>query len=317
MPETLSIDTVRQVLTLLFPMQGVVVVGAGHGRGLEAFRSAESVVFVEARAECIDGLRQRAATWPSGLALQAVVAAQSGGARFFLASNPNESSLIPPEALQRLWRNLKTRSVEGVQTLSLSDLFADLELPTEFCCNWLLIDCFPALPVLHGAGDLIRDLDVVEVRCARDGAREMELACDHSVEEWLVAHGFRQVFLSDEIHPQLGRGIFCRDVRRLSLEVFELRNAEAKLQKGFEGRLQGIVAEFDALVEARSVAEQLANDRAQKIEALNADVVRLTNECETHGNALSEERSQEERFDEEIRKAEAQLTLLKNLLHSE
>ena len=38
-----SLSSLRQVFALLFPMQGVIVGGAGRGQGMEDFQSAAAV----------------------------------------------------------------------------------------------------------------------------------------------------------------------------------------------------------------------------------------------------------------------------------
>lgn len=300
-----SLSSLRQVFALQFPMQGVIVVGAGRGQGLEDFQSAAAVLFVDARAECIEPLQKQFEASPNTTAVQAVIAARTGPTAFHCASKPDESALIPPESLQSLWRNLTTSRVDEVEARTLPDLLANLEPAPDFRCNWLVIDCLPALSVLEGAGRMVDDLDVVELRCVRDGAALEEAGARlESAEQWLEARGFRPVAQFEETHPQLCKAVFCRDVSRLQLKLGGLEDALARLQRtnqdelrlltvardaltqenaalmaerdGLAKEKQTLVAERDALAQAKTAADQLAAERQAQLDALTSERQQLT-----------------------------------------
>lgn len=273
MTDVPSLATLRQVFALVFPMRGVVVVGAGRGQGLEDFRSAASVLLVDARRECIEPLQKRCLALPNATAVQAVIAARSGAAVFHFASKPDESALITPESLQPLWRNLTTNSVDEVEAVTLPDLLASLAPEPDFRCNWLVIDCLPALSVLEGARGLVDDVDVIELRCVRDGAVAVEGGVGlESAEQWLEARGFHLAAQFEETLPQLCKAVFCRDVSKLGAKVGDLENDLAQLKRRSEEQLRLLSAES----EAKSAAEKLATDLQTQLDALSTENAALT-----------------------------------------
>lgn len=300
-----SLSSLRQVFALQFPMQGVIVVGAGRGQGLEDFQSAAAVLCVDARAECIEPLQKQFEASSNTTAVQAVIAARTGPTAFHCASKPDESALIPSESLQPLWRNLTTSRVDEVEARTLPDLLASLEPAPDFRCNWLVIDCLPALSVLEGAGRMVDDLDVVELRCVRDGAALEEAGARlESAEQWLEARGFRPVAQFEETHPQLCKAVFCRDASRLQLKLGSLEDALARLKRTNEDELrlltvardaltqdktaltaerdglakekQTLAAERDTLAQAKVTADQLAAEYQAQVDALISERQQLT-----------------------------------------
>lgn len=286
-----SLSTLRQVFALQFPMQGVIVVGAGRGQGLEDFQSAAAVLCVDARAECIEPLQKQFEASSNTTAVQAVIAARTGPTAFHCASKPDESALIPSESLQPLWRNLTTSRVDEVEARTLPDLLASLEPAPDFRCNWLVIDCLPALSVLEGAGRMVDDLDVIELRCVRDGAALEEAGARlESAEQWLEARGFRPVAQFEETHPQLCKAVFCRDVSRLQLKLGSLEDALARLKRTNEDELRlltvardvltqekaALTAERDTVSQAKTAADQLAAERQTQLESLTSERQQIT-----------------------------------------
>ncbi|MBK8115834.1 MAG: hypothetical protein IPK44_15750 [Candidatus Accumulibacter sp.] len=79
-------------------------------------------VFVEANethaAKLAIALHARSG-WTSHTVL---VSDRDGEADFYLATNPSESGLLPPESLSRFWRNLKTRELRPTKTTTLDTL---------------------------------------------------------------------------------------------------------------------------------------------------------------------------------------------------
>ena len=279
MTDPVQLDTLRKVLARVFPMQGVIVVGVGRGQGLADFRSASSLLVIDARAECLEALQKQSSDGPYCTAVQAVVAAQTGSAAFHVASKPDESGLIAPEALQSLWRNLTTRTTDEVEASTLPDLVARLELAADFRCNWLVVDCLPALPMLEGAGQLIDDVEVVELRCVRDeDIAPGQGASLGSAKDWLEPLGFRLVQESEESHPQLVKALFCRDLRKLGGRVGLLEQSIAELQASNDKNVRvhakekvALSAEREVLVQAKAAVDKLAAERQTQLEALTTE----------------------------------------------
>lgn len=266
MTEYPALNTVRQVFALLFPMQDTIVIGGGRGQGLDGFRAATSLLVVDARAECVEGLQRQLSDWSNCTAVQAVVGGQSGAAAFHLATNAEESGLIPPETLQSLWRNLTTRSVEAADTLTVVDLLARVDPVSGYRCNWLVVDCLPALPVLEGAGRLVDDLEVLELRCVRDET----VAAEHgsslaAITQWLKARGFRLALEIEETHPQLCKAVFCRDVRVLEKTIAQL---QANHDEGLRSLAMESRGKEDAL--ARCSSLEVENTKLREAHAAGA-----------------------------------------------
>lgn len=279
MTDVPSLATLRQVFALVFPMQGVVVVGAGRGQGLEDFRSAASVLLVDARRECIEPLQKQCVALPNATAVQAVIAARSGAVAFHFASKPDESALITPESLQPLWRNLTTNSMDEVEAVTLPDLLASLAPEPDFRCNWLVIDCLPALSVLEGAGEIVEDFDVIELRCVRDGTVLMGGGVSlESSEQRLKARGFCLAALFEEIHPQLCKAVFCRDVSKLEDKVGDLTNDLAQLRRSNEEQLLLL-----------SIASGREVDMLAQLEKLAADSDELRRICDAESKRRREQ----------------------------
>ncbi|MER2554399.1 MAG: hypothetical protein ABTQ28_14165 [Thauera sp.] len=339
MPKPPYLDSLREVLARLFPMQGVVVVGAGRGRALSAFSGATALLTIDAMAENVECLQRQVSAWPKGIAVRAVIAGQSGLADFHIASNVAESSLIPPTALEGLWRNLKTRDVEVVETLTLPDLLARLESPVGTQWNWLVVDCLPALPLLESAGSLVDTLDVLELRCIRDTAEISRLeAVLSTCAAWLEARGFRLVAEEEETHPELCTAVFCRDAGKLSERLTHLERERAQQNETCAEQALGLAD----VTQAKAAAEKLAADRHGQLDALNKEKATLAAEREalakekaaltaerdalakraatlsaeyaTLSQAVLEHQQRQSLLDEEMVKANAQLDLLKDLL---
>ena len=301
MAEPVPLSTLREVLARVFPMEGVIVVGVGRGQGLADFGSAASMLLIDARAECVEALQKRSFDSPYCTAVQAVIAAQPRSAAFHIASKPDESGLIAPEALRPLWRNLTTHRTEEVEASTLPDLVARLELAADFRCSWLVVDCLPALPVLEGAGQLIDQVEVLELRCVRDEefAPGQGVSLE-SVRDWLEPLGFRLVLEAEESHPHLVKAVFCRDLRKLGGRVGLLEQTIAELRASNDENVRvhvkekvALSAERESLARAKAAAERLGAERQTQLEALTAELQQVTSARDAlmkeHG-ALSAER---------------------------
>lgn len=289
MTDHIPLATLRKVLSLVFPMQGVIVVGAGRGQGLEGYHSASTLMLIDARAECVEVLRKQSADWPGLIAVQAVIAGHSGSAEFHIASKPDESGLIAPEALQSLWRNLITRTREYVETSTLPELLGRLQLTADCRCNWLVVDCLPALPVLQGAGHLIDHVDVIEVRCVCHETIAVEQGASlASTKQWLEPFGFRLVHESEETLPLLRRAVFCRDSMKQDHKLVVLQETIDELQTSHDESLRSLTAARDAL-EKRLQETVVLLQRLQNEAQLGKDIQRLADQLSAQNAELSEQ----------------------------
>jgi hypothetical protein len=158
-----------------------------------------------------------------------VVAATTGTATFYRASNAAESGLIDPERLRPVWPNLGTsRILEEQPAVSLQDLLGESGKET----NWLLLDCLPATPLLRGAGEALGKLDLILVRVTLDDERVAGL--DSGLEElrsWLHEQGFRYLTMQAERHPALAHALFVRDVAQLQAAI-DIQRCELDALRG-------------------------------------------------------------------------------------
>lgn len=289
MTDHIPLATLRKVLSLVFPMHGVIVVGAGRGQGLEGYHSASTLLLIDARAECVEVLRKQSADWPGLVAVQAVIAGHSGSAEFHIASKPDESGLIAPEALKPLWRNLTTRALEYVETSTLPELLGRLQLTADCRCNWLVVDCLPALPVLQGAEHLIDDVDVLELRCVRHETIAAEQGASlASTKQFLESLGFRLVYETEETHPLLSKAVFCRALKKQGGKLAVPQKSIAELRATHDANRESLKEERDALQkqlnEARGHIQRLQDEAS-----LGKIIQGLTDQLSAQNTELSEQ----------------------------
>src|ERR1700730_1174074 len=85
-------------LRLLFPIDGVLRVGAGASSGLGPFGKLDicNAVFIEADESACKALIRNIGDRPNWIVHHALVAEREGETDFFVASNPRESGVVPP-----------------------------------------------------------------------------------------------------------------------------------------------------------------------------------------------------------------------------
>lgn len=136
---------------------------------------------------------------------------------FFITSNKAESGVIAIEQLQRIWPDMQLKERQVLSTQRLQNL---LESPSsqalrEASCIWGIVDCLPALPVLKGAGDELKQWSVLWIRVVLDDTFSDNEQQSHSslvaVTEFLNPLGYRCVEIIEENHPALGYALFIQD----------------------------------------------------------------------------------------------------------
>jgi hypothetical protein len=211
---TESLDRVRN----LYPIEGIVIVGAGNGANATMYMAADIPVaaLIEANAAHAGELADLVRGHDGWSVHSAVVSHADHEVDFHIASNSTESSLIAPVALAPLWKNLTARRQERRSATTLAQLISSSSLSsTQF--NWLVIDCLPSLPILCGAGELLFETDVVVVRVIMPehlipniGASKAE--CDL----YLLGRGFRCIDVRLERHPMVGMALYVRDWKAIA-----------------------------------------------------------------------------------------------------
>ena len=157
----------------LMPVGGVIHIGAGTGVGplhqWQKWRVPFSLL-IEADPNRFAWALDSAESHPDQLAISAVMSDIEGEEAFFAATNPAESGLIPAQLLQSIWPNLEVTETRNVPTRRLDTLLDKLECDISRQANWVIIDCFPSLKILKGAGHYIEQWSVLQLRVILDGA---------------------------------------------------------------------------------------------------------------------------------------------------
>jgi hypothetical protein len=189
----------------------VVVIGAGTGRGHWVQwlmqRDCKNVVLIEGEDASFAALLTTTASREGWLRRQEVVADRADSHRFHTLSVSTESGLLPPEALQTLWPNLTVREVKQKAAVTLSEVLA---LRDAQPANWLVIDCWPALPLLRTLDEAaLLALDVVVLRTWL-GATPHSLLGQQDLNAELEMLGFKQLVTTSGRHPEIGHTLMWR-----------------------------------------------------------------------------------------------------------
>lgn len=282
---TSSFENWLDCLRQLIPINGVVHVGAGVGGAalLYADWAVPAAVFVEANetlATRLSAVISGRSGWTSHTAL---LSDRDGEADFYLATNPSESGLLPPESLSRFWRNLKTREARPTKTTTLDALLSAGSAEIQLI-NYAVIDCLPALSVLRGAEDSMAMWDVIIARVVLDEAQLAEQGARKSeVDRCLEARGYLFIASEEENQPALGRALYFRDWKGLFLGSRDEQRAETRILTQARDDLQLLVEQRDLLLgnvtrahdeharvskERLGNIEQLTQERDEKIQSL-------------------------------------------------
>jgi hypothetical protein len=271
--------------------QAVIHIGAGQGHGvLHCWQRwpvahARIIDADESRLQWLPAQATSTAA-PDWQALVAVVADRDGDVDFHPASNPAEDGLLPVSALLGLWPNLRAlpHNTQPAQRLDTLLTRHPLPAPSADAATWLIIDCLPALRILHGAADTLNRVSVVCLRAVLDPAR---LADPHAslaaAADFLAGQGFRCVHVGETNHPAVAEALFLRDDKTALQAALD---AQAKLATER-------AAQIDDLTKAKATADKLAADRAAQLDALTqakATAEQLAAERQTQLDALAQAR---------------------------
>lgn len=262
--QTLPWQAWLDVLSAVFPLRGIVVVGAGAGSGpwLQWLRSrrAGPVWLVEGDEAQYQHLLRHLPEGCDWTPRCNVVAPAPARITFHRASNPAENGLVPPECLRTLWPHLAEEGVVEVDApVTLEALLA--EAGDE--ANWLVLDCLPAAPLLQGGAARLSQLDVALVRVAVGENAGLDRAARHdAVDEVLAAVGLVCVHTRTERHPALAHALYVREPAGLRAQLAEARSQAAIDQQKLDELTHSLHAARQALEEAKQ-SHALALQQAQ------------------------------------------------------
>jgi len=246
------------------PIAGVVHVGAGNGNCAEQYAEWDVplAVLVEADEDYREKLSAAARSRPGWRAYIAMIGDDSGECDFHVASNPSESGSLKPENFGALWRNLRTTEIRHVRSFKLDEFVG----PTTGIAapNWLVVDCFPAVPILQGAAALLDHADVILSRVILD-ERVLALpgAAKVDVDKSLSGLGYRCIATEEDRQPATGWALYMRDwrlllERRLKEAGDEQEDAVNKLRS----QLAGTTAALAEQVQLTKVMQEKINQES-------------------------------------------------------
>ena len=269
-------------LQVLSPQEGVVYVGAGTGLSLLNYinDSVKSVILIEAEESYITRLEQLANLNNNWTFVNATVGSKAEKSTFYHLSNIAESSLVAPEYLNDIWRNLNILEERAVEISPLADVLDKAVLDSKNF-NWLVIDCFPALPILQGAGQYNSSWEVISARvivdesiCAEQGATKRE------VDNYLSLLGYRCVSVEEERQPAIAKALYVRDWRYLEKQIAEQAKAVSELQ-GQNTQLS------QQLTQAKAEQEKQIAEQAKAVSELQGQNTQLNQKLTMEDNGLN------------------------------
>ena len=266
-------------LRVLYPLTGVLHIGAGSNGALERYKKwgVTTALFVEAdnvRVEKISTELEGVSGWSVHHDL---VAHEEGFAVFHQASNKNESGLVSPEVLTPLWQNLKVHEQHSVQATTIQALMdRERQGLRGKKVNWVWIDCLPALSILQGAGHLLEGFDVVVARTIfeEDLLPEQPELCKTALDQFMSKHGFLSSAQIEERHPAIGQVLYVRDWKdQMHVKLEQLHEERQTLTKELQEEIAEVAAQRDGLQDLagqrQSVVEQLSQYRDELKSKLN------------------------------------------------
>jgi len=213
----------------------------------------------------------------------AVLAETDGAVDYFVANNLSENGLVDPTLLRTVWPSLALSHRSKKDALTLDSLVEDKPLQ-----SWLIIDCLPAVRILNGAIETLKDTALVCVRAlAEPGFRGEPVGADiRSIDSWLDAQGFKRLAFVTGLNPKIGHVLYGRPLEK-SLAPQELPFVKALLHDLEEKTAQNV-----------KLTEDLGNAAAHR-DTLAAQLI-----TSTENLLVSEERSRQANEQLQARNAE-------------
>ena len=208
----------------LYPISGVIQIGFSGAYSLKIYEDLDvtNAVFIDANHHRVESI---ASTFNEELDWRAychVIGENDGFSDFYIANNVNESGIVSPTDLKPIWPNLKISEHLQRRSFSLQSFFYEHEehlFGADF--NFLSIQCFPALSLLRGAGQLLETLDIIDVRVLLDQAVDVELSDLYfsEINAYLTDKGFVHLCTEVETNQAIGNALFVRDFQSAAKNV--------------------------------------------------------------------------------------------------
>ena len=183
----------------------------------------------------------------------AVLAETDGAVDYFVANNLSENGLVDPTLLRMVWPSLALSHRSKKDALTLDNLVVDKTLQ-----SWLFIDCLPAVSILNGATETLKDTTLVCVRAlAEPGFRGEPVGADiKSIDSWLEGLGFKRLAFVTGLNPKIGHAIYGRSAEK------PIEPQDLPLVKALNQDLESVRKELlQALDEKKRVSADLTKVR--------------------------------------------------------
>ncbi|MEB1083176.1 hypothetical protein [Citrobacter sp. R-1.5.2] len=269
----LHASTWLEVLSTVYPITGVMIIGAGTGNGpwVEWLyqRTISQVWVIEGEQKQYQHLQRNFPSREGWMLHNEIIVPDEQTTYFYQASNPWESGLIDPSLLTSIWPNLHSLNREPVNDGITLKTFVQKYTTSV---NWLIIDCLPAAPLFERAQEQITQLDIVIVRVLlNDNPLSASLA---QVDSVLSKAGMRRLQLLSERHPDLAYAIYIKD--QLALQA---------------GMAKEIAQLQHQLLQADNTIQSLRENYELQVEKIKSqvqqeEIQQLKNECTTQTQIL-------------------------------
>ena len=261
-------------LRRMMPPRSVVHVGAGNGVSAARLWGAGAVEHLwlfdanPDETEQLTVLASKVAGWDASCVLLADHDSEDGV--YYVSSNPSANGRVCADELRALWPNLRS-----IQTCRMPERRLDGMLDARGAHafpapNWIYVDCFPAIPILKGAGRYLDDLDVVWARVVLDEQLSVPAGCSlRELTAFLGPKGFLQVDVTEGLHPAIGDVVFVRDWRlRSQARIQELQSQVLARSRLYDDQVTAAAdwqTKFETLLRERDAQAQAATEQAAKV----------------------------------------------------
>ena len=264
----------------LFAPGAVVHLGAGTGQGpLHDWRQwpVPASLVLDAQPQRMAWAAEWAAQGSERFVSDALLAGADGqAAPWHPASNPDESGLVPPKALQKLWPQLKPLEPVDTPARSLDALLAEpahaalLQAPNL----WLVVDFFCGPDFWQGASATLAQARVLVLRQAKTAPKGIEPQ-QHATDR-MAALGYVLAATLQSKHPEVVHGVYLRTLDHdLAAAQQQTQQLATKVQTLTAARDAEAAAKNEALAQRGVLAKEknvlvLARDAeaAAKVQAL-------------------------------------------------
>jgi len=246
-------------LNLLAPVQGLIHVGAG-GSVANTFYAEwplKQVLLLEAEESSAAKLSHATQHRSGWVVSNTLISSKLGSCDFYVASNHNESGLIPPELLTPLWKNLKTKEVRSLQATPLNALIT-LQISDA---NWLVIENLTALDALKSAGEQLNQFDVICVRALRNTlSTDLKESTQEAVHRYLMESAYTLLHVEEEVQPNVINLLYVRDWKHTHrIKAAQLITQLAK--RDAQAKLDAETAQALLTEEAKKYAQRLQEEK--------------------------------------------------------